>query len=138
MTEFDTEAFAKAFATGLAEAMGSGESQEAQAPSVADLAQAVRENPELDVEKIVERWESLQPDPPQAKGGSTSGDSQADKADTRADTKADAKAKTTVEALFAEAAKNGSTTKPKGEDKVDIMGNEAARLKSLEEALFTS
>lgn len=128
MAEFDTEKFAKAFATGLAEAMGQGEAEEA-APSPADLAKAVRENPELDVEKIVERWESMQPEPQ----GTESKGSQADK--TEGD-KTEGKPKTTIEDLFTKATANGSTTKSDDDGKLDIMGDDAKRLKSLE-ALFS-
>lgn len=123
MTTIDTEAFAKAFSDGMAAALGKGESQP-EAPSAIDLAKAVRENPELEVEKIVERWEGLQPE---AKPD--------DKPEAQADDKAEGeKPKVKLEDLFTKATEAGeaSTNGSGKSDTVDIMGDQGARHKALQ------
>lgn len=116
MVDIDPTAFAKAFAEGFAAAAAASKDK---APSLQDLATAVRDNPHLDADDIIKRWESLQPDPK----GSTEGTGQeADKG----------QAKTSVEDLFRKATEQSEgSTAAKSNGKADLMADKGKRVEAL-------
>ena len=128
MPDIDPAAFAQAFAEGFVRAASATHGPEG-APTLQDLAEAVRANPHLEPDAIIERWESLQPDP----AGSESNAAVA-AANTQRPT-------TTVEDLFRQATEQpepekASSTTGGQNGNVDLMADPAKRAEALS-ALFT-